>query len=119
LFSVRGPRHDFAVIACDEDGLAFWGTSRRLPFDPAIHKTKYVLLSSSRGSDPSVSGQPKYHVAGMRFPPDKVFVTEGVVKAEYISWKLNVRCVGLYSAGLDAPTQAEVERLARTWQPCL
>ena len=116
LWSVRGKRHDFAIMACDEDGLAFWGTARRLPFDSRSSGSKYMLLSSSRSADASISGLPKYHVAGRDFPSDRVFVTEGILKAEIIAFTLRCRVIGIYSTSVDAPTLAEVSRLARLWR---
>ena len=117
LWSVRGERHDFAIIACDENGLAFWGTVRRLPFDTQNSGSKYLLLSSSRAADASIAGLPKYHVAGRNFPCDTVFVTEGILKAEIIASRLHCRVIGIYSTSIDQPTLAEVVRLAQRWNP--
>jgi len=118
LMSGRKDQHDFGIGGCDEDGLVFWVSVRRLPIDEESEDSKYILFASGRGSDPSVAGQPKYHVAGMRFSPDLVFVTEGVTKAEITAWRQRVRCIGLYSTSVDDATEAEVVRLARNWQPC-
>ena len=117
LWSVRGKRHDFAIMASDEDGLAFWGTGRRLPFDSRSSGAKYLLLSGSRFGDASISGLPKYHVAGRDYPCDRVFLTEGIMKAEIIASRLRCRVIGIYSTSVDAPTLAEVERLAQLWSP--
>jgi hypothetical protein len=116
--SVRGQRHDYGVIACDENGLAFWGASRTLPYDAATGRAKYILFSSSRAGDPSVSGLPKYHVAGRQYPATEVWFTEGVTKAEITARALRTRVIGFYSTSIDAPTLAEVTRLAREWSPC-
>jgi hypothetical protein len=116
--SVRGERHDYGVIACDENGLAFWGASRTLPFDQGSGRGKYVLFSSSRAGDPSIAGLPKYHVAGRQYPATDVWFTEGVTKAEITARALRTRVIGIYSTSVDAPTLAEVTRLAREWGRC-
>ena len=115
--SARGQREDYAVMGLDEDGLAFWGYSRRLPFDPDHDDAKYMLLSSSRAGEASLSGLPKYHVAGRRFAKERVGITEGVIKAEIASARLGFPVIGLYSTSVDAATLAEVTRLIETWSP--
>ncbi len=115
--SVRNGHDDYAVIACDENGLAFWAASRRLPFTPG-GGSKYLLLSSSRSGEASVSGLPKYHVAGRAFPADPLWFTEGVIKAEILAWRHQVRVVGIYSTSVDQPTLERIVELSRAWQPC-
>lgn len=115
--SVRGGRHDYGLIACDEDGLAFWGCSRTLPFNSDSKSPKYILLSSSRSLDPSLAGQPKYHVAGRQYPVgDEVWISEGIVKTEILSRRLQRRAIGIYSTSVDGPTLAEVRRLVGEWR---
>ena len=116
--SVRAGREDYAVMGLDEDGLAFWGYSRRLPFDPVQDDAKYMLLSSSRAGEASLSGLPNYHVAGRCLAKNQVVgFTEGVIKAEIASAKLGFPVIGLYSTSVDAATLAEVSRLVETWAP--
>ena len=115
--SVRGERHDYALIGCDETGLAFWGLSRRLPYGPNTDGPKYLLLSSSRAMDASVAGLPKYHVAGRQFPVrDAVLITEGIIKAEVTAHRLQCRVIGIYSTSIDEPTLAAVKRLVEAWR---
>ncbi len=113
--SVRAGRHDYALIACDQAGLAWWGLSRRLPFDRSRQDSKYLLLSSGRAGEPSLSGLPKYHIAGRQFPATEVVFTEGLIKAEITAWKLQHRVVGLYSTSIDEPTKQELVRLLQEW----
>ena len=115
--SVRGGRHDYGLIACDENGLAFWGMSRRLPYGESTTGTKYMLLSSSRAVEASLTGLPKYHLAGRHFPKDEVWVTEGVTKAEIAANFLRKPVVGLAGAAADAATLSEILRLLDDWQP--
>ncbi len=115
--SARGDRHDYAVIACDEDGLAFWGMSRQLPYSESSEWGKYVLLSSSRAIEASLAGLPKYHVAGRQYPKDEPWFTEGVIKAELASSNLRRPVIGVAGAGADEPTLNEILRLLEQWQP--
>ncbi len=111
--SVRGARHDYAVLGCDEDGLAFWGTVRTLP---TVTGRKYMLLSSSRSGEASLSGTAYYHVAGREYPAREVFITEGVIKAEVLAWKLQCRVIGLPGTSINEATLAEVFRLVQAWE---
>jgi hypothetical protein len=77
------------------------------------------LFSSGRSGDPSISGLPKYHVAGRAFPAQHVWFTEGVTKSEIAARELRTRVIGIYSTSIDAPTLAEIMRLAREWNQCL
>ena len=114
--SVRGGQHDYAVIACDEDGLAFWGMSRRLPFEPSKGKaSKYLLLSSSRAMEASIAGLAKYHVAGRNYPPRELWITEGIIKAEITAWHRQCRVVGLAGTQPDEATVDALLALARRW----
>lgn len=112
--SVRGSRHDYGALACDENGLAFWGSTRTLPTPT---RQKYVLLSSSRAEEPSLSGTAFYHVAGREYPEREVFITEGVIKAEILAWKLQRRVIGLPGTSMNEPTLAAVVRLVQAWEP--
>lgn len=114
--SVRGGREDYAVMGLDESGLAFWGYTRRLPFDPARDDAKYMLLSSSRADEASLAGLPKYHVAGRQYPADRVWFTEGVIKAEIAAARLRCRVVAFYSTSVDQATLREVISLVEAWQ---
>jgi hypothetical protein len=115
---VRGDKHDYANVACDEHGLAFWAQVRRLPFDSGNHKAKkYTLLSSSRPGDASLTGLPRYHVAGRSFPiGDEVWITEGIIKAEIAAAHLQRRVIGLSGVSVDQTTRAELRRLVEEWQ---
>ena len=113
--SVRGGRHDYALIACDENGLAFWGMSRKLPFDDARGKNKYVLLSSSRALGASIAGLPKYHVAGRHYPRREVWITEGIVKAEVTACYMRCPVIGLAGTQPDEATIDALVGLVRGW----
>jgi hypothetical protein len=102
-------------MAMDEDGLAFWGFTRALPYAAGASKSKYMLLSSSHTGEPSLAGHPKYHVAGRTFRADELGITEGVIKAEIMAWQLRLRVIGLYSPVADDATLAKVVRLVREW----
>lgn len=115
LWSVRGDSHDYVVCALDEGGLAFWATKRRLPFDPAQDEKKYTLLSGSRAGEATLSGLPKYHLAGRRHPQGRVFITEGIIKAEVIADQLRCPVIGIYSTSVDDETLAEVLRVVQGW----
>ncbi len=112
---MRDGQHDFVVVASDENGLCHWATKRRLPFDKQSVGPKYTLLSSSRTHEASLAGLPKYHVAGRQFDCNRVFVTEGIMKAEIIAARLHCRVIAIYSTSVDEATLAEVCRLAGEW----
>ena len=114
--SVRGGQHDYALIACDENGHAFWGMARRLPFEQSKGKaSKYVLLSSSRAMEASIAGLPKYHVAGRNYPRRELWITEGIIKAEVTAWYRQCPVIGLAGTQPDEATIATLARLTRTW----
>ena len=113
--SVRGGQHDYALIASDEDGHAFWGMSRRLPFDNRSRKSKYLLLSSRRAMGASIAGLPKYHVAGRHYPPREAWITEGIIKAEITAWYTRCPVIGLAGTQPDGATMAALVGLARRW----
>ena len=113
--SARAGSHDFAALASDEEGRVFWGTSRKLPFDPQTETGKYRLLSSSRGMDASLAGLAKYHVAGRSFVHREVWITEGIIKAEITACHLHWPVIGLATAQPDDATTAAVRSLIRGW----
>lgn len=115
FWSARGGRHDYAVIACDEKGLAFWGMRRKLPFSEERDKDKYVLLSSSRAMEASLAGLPKYHVAGLAFVGRDPWLTEGIIKAEIAAAHLRHPVIGLAGTQPDAATIEAIRNVLRGW----
>jgi hypothetical protein len=117
FFSNRGGHHDYIVLATDEDGLAYWGSVRSLPYDPASGRSKYISLSSSRAMEASVSGLARYHVAGMKYPAASVVLTEGTPKAEESAYHLRQRCIGLPGTAFsaDSPTAESLLAMLKAW----
>ncbi len=115
LWSVRGKQHDFVIVACDEQGRACWATRRRLPWDEESGDAKYLLLSSSRSGEATLSGLPLYHIAGKNHDKSTVYITEGILKAEIIADRLQCPVLGIYSTSVTGPTLTEITRVVRGW----
>ena len=115
MFPHNHGRDDYAIFAEDENGMLFWGMTRTLPWEKDTGQPKYRMLSTSGDAFASLSGTPKYHVAGRKYLPWRVWFTEGILKSAVAARHLHRRVIGLSGTNVDAASTRAVCDLLRFW----